>query len=56
VKAWNYAKQAVEASQNADVAVQYLEALEKQMNDEQKAQAKKVFEAAKKPATPAATK
>jgi uncharacterized protein len=54
VKAWNYAKQAVDASQNADVAVQYLTALEKLMNDEQKAQAKKVFEAAKKPATPAA--
>lgn len=56
VKAWNFAKQAVDASQNADVAVKYLEALEKQMKDDQKAEAKKVYEATKKAAPAPAAK
>lgn len=50
VKAWNYAKQAVDASNSAEIAVKYLAALEGMMKDDQKAQAKKVYEAAKKPA------
>jgi TPR repeat protein len=54
VKAWNYAKQAVDASNKADVAVKYLEALEKLMSAEQKTQAQKVYDAAKKSADAAA--
>jgi TPR repeat protein len=50
VKAWNYAKQAVDSSNSAEIAVKYLAALEGMMKDDQKAQAKKVYEAAKKPA------
>ncbi len=48
VKAWNYAMQAVDASNKADLAVKYLEALEGQMSADQKTQAQKVYDAAKK--------
>jgi uncharacterized protein len=47
VKAWTFAKKAVDASDSAPVAVQYIEALEKQMSAEDKAEAKKVYDAAK---------
>ncbi len=50
VKAWTYAKRAVEASNNAEIAVNFLSALEKEMNDGQKAEAQKVYEASKKAA------
>ncbi len=48
VKAWQFAKQAADASNNADLAVKAIEALEKQMSADQKTQAQKVYDAAKK--------
>lgn len=44
VRAWSFAKQAVEASEGTEIAVNYLEALEKQMKPEQITEAKKIFE------------
>ena len=54
VKAWTYAQQAVDASDKADVAVQYLTALEGKMSADQKSQAKKVYDAKKAAPAPAA--